>query len=125
VWDKDDKPFCIMTLPDKITKYLTARNQRHFGQAQGTPFAVGPLAELITWQADTDTAELILQGDYTNDELDDITQLLLKHCQSVSTPDAVKPELTIEDFTAKLRVWQESTSTSPSGHHLGHYKAVC
>jgi hypothetical protein len=31
VWDKDDKPFCSLTLPDEITKYLTARNRRHFG----------------------------------------------------------------------------------------------
>jgi hypothetical protein len=32
---------------------------------------------------------------------------------------------TLNDFTSKLRVWHESTSTSPSGRHLGHYKAVC
>jgi hypothetical protein len=117
--------FRTLTLPDEITQYLKARNQRHFGEATGTPFTQAPLAELITWQADTDTAELILQGAYTNDELDDITQLLLKHCQSVSTPDAIKPELTLTEFTAKLKIWRESTSTSPSGRHLGHYKAVC
>jgi hypothetical protein len=125
VWDKEDKPFRTLTLPEEITQYLKARNQRHFGQATGTPFTQAPLTELITWQADTDTAELILQGEYTNDELDDITQLLLKHCQLVSTPDVIKPDLTLQDFTAKLRIWRESTSTSPSGRHLGHYKAVC
>jgi hypothetical protein len=113
VWDKDDKPFRTLTLPDEITKYLTARNQRHFGQATGTPFTVAPLAELITWTADTDTAELILQSAYSNNEIDDITQLLLKHCKSVSTPDVIKPELSLNDFTAKLRAWRES-----------HYKAV-
>jgi hypothetical protein len=57
--------------------------------------------------------------------LDDITQLLLKHCQSVSTPDVIKPDLTLKDFPAKLRIWRKSTSISPSGCHLGHYKAVC
>jgi hypothetical protein len=125
VWDKDDKPFCTLTLPEEITKYLAARNQRHFGQAQGTPFTVAPLAEMITWSADTETAELILKGEYNNTELEDITQLLLKHCQSVFTSDVIKPELTLADFTAKLRVWRKSPSTSPSGRHLGHYKAVC
>jgi hypothetical protein len=125
VWDHANKSFRTLIFPDKITTYNTARNRRHFGQAQGTQFTVAPLADLITWQADTDTAEPILQGAYTNDELDDITQLLLKHCQAVSTPGAVKPELTLSDFTAKLRVWRESTSTSPSGRHLGHYKVVC
>jgi hypothetical protein len=60
VWDKEDKPFRTLILPEEITQYLKARNQRHFGQATGTPFTQAPLAELITWQADTDTAELIL-----------------------------------------------------------------
>jgi hypothetical protein len=102
-----------------------ARNQRHFGQAEGTPFTVAPLAELLSWEGDTEAAELILRGEYTNAEFDDITQLLLKHCQSVSDLDAIKPELTLDEFTGKLRIWRESTSTSPSGRHLGHYKAVC
>jgi hypothetical protein len=97
----------------------------HFGQAEGTPFTVAPLAELLSWEGDTAAADLILRGEYTNAELDDITQLLLKHCQSVSEPDVIKPELTLEEFTGKLRIWRESTSTSPSGRHLGHYKAVC
>jgi hypothetical protein len=42
VWDKADKPFRTLTLPEEITKYLTARNQRHFGQAIGTPFTIAP-----------------------------------------------------------------------------------
>jgi hypothetical protein len=67
---------------------------------------------------------LILRGEYNNDELDDITQLLLKHCESVSNLDAIKPEITLETFTGKLRIWRESTSTSPSGRHLGHYKTL-
>jgi hypothetical protein len=28
-----------------------------------------------------------------------------------------------EEFCGKLRAWRESTSTSPSGLHFGHYKA--
>jgi hypothetical protein len=124
-WDKDNKAFKTITIPEEIELYLMARNQRHFGQAEGTPFTVAPLAELLSWEGDTEAADLILRGEYTNAELDDITQLLLKHCQSVSDPDVIKPELTLEEFTGKLRIWRESTSTSPSGRHLGHYKAVC
>ncbi|KAI2501960.1 hypothetical protein MHU86_12513 [Fragilaria crotonensis] len=30
----------------------------------------------------------------------------------------------MDDFMSKLRVWSESTTTSPSGLHLGHYKAL-
>jgi hypothetical protein len=129
-WDKDDKPFRTLDLPEEIAMYLKARNQRHFGQAQGTSFTVAPLAELISWEADMETAELILKGEYTNAELDNITQLLLKHCASASPPDTIPPLLTLEDFIGKLRIWREQSSTSPSGRHLakmtsGHYKAVC
>jgi hypothetical protein len=124
-WDKDNKAFKTITIPEEIELYLMACNQRHFGQAEGTPFTVAPLTELLSWEGDTEAADLSLRGEYTNAKLDDITQLLLKHCQSVSTPDAIKPELTLDEFTGKLRIWRESTSNSPSGRHLGHYKAVC
>jgi hypothetical protein len=93
--DKDNKAFKTITIPEAIELCLMAPNQqRHFGQAEGTPFTVAPLAELLSWEGDTKAADLILHGEYTNAKLDDITQLLLKHCQSVSTPDVIKPELT-------------------------------
>jgi hypothetical protein len=77
-WDKDGKAFKTVTIPDEIELYLMARNQRHFGQAEGTAFTCAPLAELLSWEGDTHAADLILRGEYTNDELDDVTQLLLK-----------------------------------------------
>ena len=94
------------------------RNRRHFGQAHGTPFTIAPLADLINWQADTDTAELILKGEYTNDELDDVTQLLLQHCEATTKLDSISLQLTLDEFIGKIRVWRENTSTSPSGRHL-------
>ena len=30
----------------------------------------------------------------------------------------------LEDFTNGVREWKESTSTSASGRHLGHYKVA-
>jgi hypothetical protein len=30
----------------------------------------------------------------------------------------------MREFTSKFRVWRESTSTPPSGRHLGHYQAL-
>jgi hypothetical protein len=124
-WDKDANAFKTVTIPEEINLYLRARNQRHFGQAEGTPFTRAPLAEIISWEGDTHAADMILRGEYSNDELDDITQLLLKHCQYVSSPDVIKPELSLAEFTGKLCIWRESTSMSPSGRHLGHYKALC
>jgi hypothetical protein len=38
--------------------------------------------------------------------------------------DNGKPTISEDDYVKKLKVWSESTTTSPSGMHLGHYKAL-
>jgi hypothetical protein len=121
---KHDRPFRKLTIPSEIEYYLMERNRRHFGQAHGTPFTIAPLADLINWQADTNAAELILKGEFSNDELDDVTQLLLQHCEATTQLDSISTRLTLDEFIGKIRVWRESTSTSPSSRHLGHYKAL-
>jgi hypothetical protein len=110
-------------LPDEIVYYLLTRNRLHFGQAQGTPFTTPQFTREIDWQASTDSSELILRGEYTSNELTDIQELLLKHCKS-SDLDALSPFITEDEFISKFRSWNERTSTSPSGLHLGHYKAL-
>ena len=41
-----------------------------------------------------------------DDELDDITQLLIKFCKAVQ-PEEKVPLMTKEDFKAKLKVWNK------------------
>ena len=53
-----------ITDPDQINQYIIIWNQRHFGQAQGTPFTEGDLFEDIDWTASTEAAEKILTGTY-------------------------------------------------------------
>ena len=36
--------------------------------------------------------------------------------------DSLKATITKEELEGKMRVWGETTTTSPSGRHLGHYK---
>ena len=36
----------------------------------------------------------------------------------------ISPTITEDDFRGKLQAWRETTTTSPSGLHLGHYKAL-
>jgi hypothetical protein len=53
-------------------------------------------------------------------------QLLLQHLHHnnrAATPES-KPSIDYAAFEEKLKSWRESTSTSPSGLHLGHYKAL-
>jgi hypothetical protein len=110
-------------LPDEIVYYLLTQNRLHFGQADGTPLTTPQFTREIDWMASTDSAELILQGDYILDELTDLQGLLLKHCQSPKL-DAISPYITEDEFISKFKSWKERTSTSPSGLHLGHYKAL-
>jgi hypothetical protein len=51
--------------------------------------------------------------------------------QGMAMPEEIKVlgkkidcEISDADFILGFKGWRESTSTSPSGHHLGHYKAI-
>jgi len=106
----------------EIEEHLLKRNRAHFGQAQGTPLTVYPLNQVINFEASTATTDLILDGRFTHEDLNDTTSLLIDHLQRVSVP-AVNSRLTLSEFEGKIKSWTEKTSTSPSGVHLGHYKA--
>jgi hypothetical protein len=110
-------------LPDEIVYYLLTRNRLHFGQAKGTPFTDPEFCRTIDWQASSDTSELILHGDYDASELSDLQSLLIQHCKSPQL-DALSQYITEAEFVSKFKTWNERTSTSPSGIHLGHYKAI-
>ena len=101
------------------------RNQQHFGQAYSkkTPFTQEPLRTKFAWSGQTQEARMVLEGTYTDDDLTDIQRMFLDHLQQVTPSDHFSATITYEDFRKKMQKWRESTSTSPSGRHLGHYKA--
>jgi hypothetical protein len=114
--------------PKEMLYYLSKRNQLHFGQAQGTPFTVEPLSVMFNWSANTATAEQVLQGEFSSDELTELQDLLLQHCQREFTPDPTAtdsiPTITTAEWKRRISRWKESTTTSPSGMHLGHARAL-
>ena len=105
---------------------LTLRYQRHFGQAEyeGTPFTQEPLRTLFNWSASTHQAELVLEGSYTNAEMDSVCQSLLDSMARSTPLDHLEATVSIQHMLGKFKKWRESTSTSPSGRHPGHYKAL-
>jgi hypothetical protein len=111
-----------ITSPTDIEHYICLRNHGHFGQAQGTPFTELPLRNEISWQADTPTSEDILNGHFQIDTTNSIPQCqaLLDTCK-VATELDLLPE---NEFERKIQTWRETTTTSPLGQHLGHYKAL-
>ena len=115
----------MITNPADIEFYLMLRNYQHFGQAQGTPFTVDPLCNDIDWTATSSASEEILQGNYSNsDQINTLCRHVLRQCQGCDNQETMPAYLTKEEFKGKIKTWNEKTTTSPSGRHLGRYKAL-
>jgi hypothetical protein len=119
------KDWTTITDPDAIEHYLKLRNRSHFGQAQGTPFTVSPFVESLDWAASTDCCESILAGQ-SHHLISEVPQCqaLLATCKAATDLDLIPAEINSDDFAGKIKSWKETTSTSPSGRHLGRYKAL-
>ena len=116
----------FVDIPSEIVRQLQHRKSKHFGQAHDTPFTIPPLSDHLGFSGDGDGAVQILNGTYNSSQLDESVQHLIRHLKYTHEieADTCRPTISDKDFCGKLRVWRESTSTSPSGLHLGHYKAL-
>jgi hypothetical protein len=72
--------WCTVDLPDEIVYNLLTHNRLHFGQAHGTPFTQPEFTHHLDWAVSTETADLILIGNFDSSKLSDIQALLMKHC---------------------------------------------
>ena len=121
---------------DDIHWALLERNKKHFHQAAETPFGgevgEGILADLVGYSGLTKAAKAIVDGNFLDqygasmEMLPETTHLIME----LAMPDEIwqlgkiNHEVSTEDFYHGFLHWKESTSTSPSGRHLGHYKAI-
>ena len=118
------KEWITVDTPTEIKDKLRRHNQHHFGQADGTFPTVPPFSEWVDWGASSHTADLILDGNLLDDSVSEIAQDLLKYMEKKTILDEVKAELTQEEWEGKIKNWPKNTSTSPSGFHLTHSKAL-
>lgn len=121
---KTTQNWSTITDPDAIERYLILRNKKHFNQSQGTPLTDKAWTDVLNWAADSDTARQITAGLYGTDHLESTHAAVLKACHRRLPEPLIDAELTLETFQSKLKHWRESTATSPSGRHLGHYRAL-
>jgi exonuclease III len=128
---EDDNPktcteWVQIDVPTEVLHHLQQRNRKHFGQAFGTPFTIAPLATDLGFGGGTAQGQQILDGTYDALSLADSVQRLISHMKKVDEihNDPICPTLTAEEYEGKIRVWTESTTTSPSGLHLGHLKSL-
>jgi hypothetical protein len=110
--------------PEVIETKLRARNKHHFGQAHGLFSTVPTFSEWIDWGASTHQANMILEGTFSDAEIEELAQDLVRHMKKRSGVDNIQGTLTVSEWIGKIKAWAESTSTSPSGFHLTHSKAL-
>ena len=110
-----------LTDPEAIKSRLIQRNINHFGSAQGTPWTVPPLSTDFSWDTTSPAHKNTLDGNPPEHDDPMIKELLTRLKRRIAP---TTPTITLAEFIKRLRRWKESTTTSPSRRHLGHYKAL-
>jgi hypothetical protein len=130
--DPDSKiwtgPWRSITNPSDTMKHTGAAKVRQYNQAEHTPFGSGELAQSLGSLADTPIASSLLKGTVPNLQ----TTLLpetINILTNLSTPltmasQEISASISPEQFVSTYKNVKENTSSSLSGRHVGHYKAV-
>jgi hypothetical protein len=120
-------PWKTITNPTDIAKVVSQVNQRQYHQAHDTPFGSGPLAEAIGRNGDTSFATSVINEKIPAFQFKTIPETN-RILDTIARPFPVihkgSPIITSEEFTSSYKAIKESTSSSPSGHHVGHYKSA-
>ena len=110
--------------PSQMETLLIQRNQSHLGQAHLTPFTTPPSSSYISGTHQQWTSVLT---DAIPDSLPQDSRTIISELQSIATNNTQSiptPPITIKEFERTIVDTPERTSSSPSGRHLGHYKAA-
>jgi hypothetical protein len=107
-----------------VTTALLHHNNKHFQQAQYTPFATGALADMVGFDGTSDNATKIINGEFVvTDNMPEIMQFI----ETFKKPEDVQPMIqtvTPEKFVTAFSKIHEKKASSASGRHIGHYKAA-
>jgi hypothetical protein len=126
--DKASVEYSTLLDCDAIDEELTRYNREWFRQAKDTPFGHGELFDLVGYDGLTETATAIVDGDcieYLGIPMQRELQVFLEECRRPDSVEAISTAISPEQFVSTVKAsWKESTSTSPSGRHLGHYRTA-
>jgi hypothetical protein len=111
-----------------IFEALIKNGEEHFSQASHTPFASGPVADVLAPFEFNEVSQQILRGEF---DIDSITKdiQLCSIIKAMSHSDPTNPieadsELTIEKLKQGFSYIKESTSSNPEGLHHGIWKTL-
>lgn len=114
---------------DEIHSSILSNNIKRFRAHAATPFGSGERSAHLGADCQSDAVEELLHGKYEFhlDELSDEARHWLEQLQ-LTTPvakgDKVPIDITTDDFIDAWSKFRESTASSPSGRHYGHYKTA-
>ena len=114
---------------DQLERHLLDYNRDSFRAAAESPCGHGIIHDAITFSSISPASVQLLAGqvpaDWHQDDGD-----LKEFLASFAVPDNVRAlgeipsEISTDDVKYGFKHWRESTSTSPSGRHLGHYRSL-
>ena len=122
---------CMDTIIDRseVERHLLQFNKASFRAASESPCGHGDIMDALTFTSLSPHGSNLLQGIFPP-EWYGKNQILKEFLSSFSTPDHVRNQkeisthITEDDVKRGFGKWREATSTSPSGRHLGHYRAA-
>ena len=116
-----DNTYHRISDPVELIDKLISRNIEHFNQSEGTAFTKRNI-QLICAQS-FNTAMQLLQE--LTDQGDEAFDAIIHGLQTTTTnTPQLDGLLTGADMIGKMKNWRESTTTSPSGCHLGLYRSI-
>jgi hypothetical protein len=108
----------------EIEKLLLQYNAQHYAQASETPFGKDPLTSKLGTDGTNEYSQSILAGECQLEHPDfPETQAMLDQLRRRPIPE-MSSDISFDDVSRGFKRWPEKVSTSPSGRHLGHYKAL-
>lgn len=112
-----------------IEDHLTTFNKEAFRAAAESPCGHGLIHDALTFTSISPAATKLLKGIVPQEWHGD-DELLREFLASFTIPltvqeaDPIQTKITSADIKKGISSWKEATTTSPSGRHLGHYKAI-
>ena len=125
--DKNSVEYETLLDPAEIEAELLRYNHAWFRQAADTPFGHGELFDLVGFSGTTPDADAIHNGECIESLGIPMSREITTFLEECKRPGSVSPvdtNISRAAFIATIKAWKETTSTSPSGRHLGHYRTA-
>jgi hypothetical protein len=116
----EDRAYQTIVDATEIKAQLINRNRNHYAQAEHTAMAHHLIREEMGISGTSSFCNRVLSG---TADLAHLLATLQAIFRQLHQPNQVKVDnlITFDDYKDALHKWKESTSTSPSSRHLGHY----